>query len=358
MNKLLFLFFSLISNLSYAGIFETTPNDKSIYLLSYVFGNLFSNGTSGEDPLYAGISTLNSAILIVGGFLLAYTIILATVETAQSGEMMGKKLSSIWVPIRIAFGTALVMPILKGGYCLIQMIVAWLITQGIGLADSAWTGYVSTKNINIISNTNFVSIDYKNFGYNVFKSYVCLEGTQKLIIDGKSSGTSLVPKIKKTETPTSTIIELGFNEEFGFKSDSCGIIEIPNIPTINNEKDRLLSHFQSDNYLKDFSKSALIAKTNIEATNVLITSMQNLAQNMVKTGSPISLNNIDLIIKNYENTLISVTQAEEKKITDSLLTNKTNSTDGWILAGFYYNKLFIEKEFWTFTLLTENSEKS
>ena len=137
---LIALQFLMINNVYAAGFFTPSDGDLSVTVLKNLFGGLMGGGS---DPLQEAIKIFNSSILIVGGILVAYTIVMGTVGTAHDGEMMGKKFSSIWVPIRTALGTALVLPTINGAYCLMQAIVMWLILQGVGLADAVWGAYMN-----------------------------------------------------------------------------------------------------------------------------------------------------------------------------------------------------------------------
>ncbi|CAM5208517.1 hypothetical protein CDEF62S_02383 [Castellaniella defragrans] len=124
-----------------SGYFDPVPGDLSIKVLQQIFGELFGGG---NDPLSNAILVFNGCVLFVGGILAGYTMILGIIGTAHDGEMLGKELSSAWVPMRYTFGVALIMPVsyLKG-YCLAQMIVAWLITMGVGIADVVWVSYAA-----------------------------------------------------------------------------------------------------------------------------------------------------------------------------------------------------------------------
>jgi conjugal transfer/type IV secretion protein DotA/TraY len=49
--------------------------------------------------------------------------------TANDGEMLGKKWSSLWLPIRTTLGVSMILPI-KGGFCAIQLVLIWIAVQG------------------------------------------------------------------------------------------------------------------------------------------------------------------------------------------------------------------------------------
>ena len=94
-----------MGNAHAASLFQPVDTDITVNMLKQLFAGLI-DGT-GDDPLKEAIRVFNSAILIIGGILVTYTIVMGTVGTAHDGEMMGKKFSSVWVPIRTALGTAL-----------------------------------------------------------------------------------------------------------------------------------------------------------------------------------------------------------------------------------------------------------
>ena len=103
MYRILFIFLSLIPGFAFANnLFDPPTGDKSMTILAAVFGSLGTFGAGGADPLAAGIQAFNGGVLVIGGVLVAYTILVGTIGTAHDGEMLGKKFSSVWVPIRTA----------------------------------------------------------------------------------------------------------------------------------------------------------------------------------------------------------------------------------------------------------------
>ncbi|WP_228138688.1 hypothetical protein, partial [Acinetobacter baumannii] len=92
--------------------------------------NLFGLVTGSEDAVGNNIdkwfnpfqSNITGAVLDVylpiimqlGGIIAAYTLIAGTMSTAHDGEMLGKKWSSMWVPIRTALVPGLLFPISNG----------------------------------------------------------------------------------------------------------------------------------------------------------------------------------------------------------------------------------------------------
>lgn len=146
---------------------------KKIFL-DYLFGPLTGTGTS---PLTQVVKVLNSAILFLGGVFMAYTIIAGTMSTAHDGEMLGKKWSSLWLPIRTTLGAAAVMPVIGGGWCAAQAAVVWLATLGIGIANVMWSAYATPQNM--LSDSIYSPPSMNHQVYQTYKnmllSNVCVE---------------------------------------------------------------------------------------------------------------------------------------------------------------------------------------
>lgn len=167
-----------------ANIFEPASNDISMKVLSQLFGKLVAEGggiKGGADPILDAITTFNGCVLMIGGILAGYTILAGTIGTAHDGEMLGKKFSSVWIPIRYSLGTALVLPVI-GGYAIIQLLVMWLVTQGVGLADNVWASYATrppqsaNATLSIVSRENAVTL-----AEDLYRIEFCLEGQKRAL---------------------------------------------------------------------------------------------------------------------------------------------------------------------------------
>ncbi|MHC3434939.1 DotA/TraY family protein [Delftia lacustris] len=162
------------------GPFTPVADDISVKVLGQIFGSLVTIG--GNDAFGSAISTFNGAVLIVGGILATYTILAGTLGTAHDGEMLGKKFSSVWIPIRYSLGTALVVPVLSGGYCIMQQMVMWLVLQGVGLADVVWDAYMQTPGVSANLSINKNTEDkVRLLAENVFMAQVCVEANKQAV---------------------------------------------------------------------------------------------------------------------------------------------------------------------------------
>lgn len=140
MKKFLWLLVLFIPTSLYAAtIFTPTPDDKSIIYLGYLFGNV--EGVlpfAGASILKGILVSFNNAVLALGGIIVTYSLVVGTVHTAHQGEALGKEWNSVWIPMRAAFGFALLVPVQVKSYALIQVFVMWVIVQGVGAADYVW----------------------------------------------------------------------------------------------------------------------------------------------------------------------------------------------------------------------------
>ncbi len=126
--------------------FTPPVSDLSVVFLGNLFGIvdgvLHGNGSQIMGAIF---SVFNSAVLALGGMVIMYTLLVSTMNTAQEGQMLGQKWSSIWIPVRSVAGLALLMP-KASGYCLMQIFVMWVVVQGVGAADKIWNATLSYLN--------------------------------------------------------------------------------------------------------------------------------------------------------------------------------------------------------------------
>ena len=120
-----------------ASLFDLPSGDQSVARLVAPFAG---DTTSGQiATLFGG---LNAAILFLGSLVAGYGILSGIAQTAHDGEMLGRRFSSLWVPIRVAIGLAAIVP-LGNGLCGAQMVVNHVAQMGIGVGANIWSQYVA-----------------------------------------------------------------------------------------------------------------------------------------------------------------------------------------------------------------------
>ncbi len=166
---ILFMCLLITQNAYAADLFTVPDTDKSkLWFLDVLFPENLA-----QSPLASTMTILNSAVLLVGGILAAYTLIAGTMSTAHDGEMLGKKWSSMWLPVRTALGTAMILPA-AGGFCAAQVMVLWLINQGVGLADTVWNTYAANPSDGAVITTSASYQELDRIAKTAFINNVCM----------------------------------------------------------------------------------------------------------------------------------------------------------------------------------------
>jgi conjugal transfer/type IV secretion protein DotA/TraY len=327
--------------LAQSNLFEVPGTDKSMIVLRAIFGDLFES-SGGANPMMAGINAFNSAVLVIGGLLVSYTILIGTIGTAHDGEMLGKKFSSAWVPIRTAAGTALVLPIIGGGYCIMQAIVAWLIMQGIGLADLVWSKYTSDTNMQFLASKGVVSSNVKTMGYDIFKVMYCKNVITEMNKDlrANEAAKNVMPEIVGVSVQSGNNYIVGASPaEVGLQSNSCGVIKLP---TSNSVSPTTGVSGAVNNFLDIGSINAAsqaLTTANKEATVILMNDLNTLAKKMAEEKTIISPTQIDAAIAKYQESVNKKAGEVVGQLKEFKTMAQNSSSDGWFLAGAYYTKM-------------------
>lgn len=135
--------------------FEIPAGDKSLEVfLNALFGPLVGGSDAGSNPLGPMFGVLNGVVLSVAGVMVAYQMLAGTLATAHEGEVLGRRWSSMWIPLRISIGASLLMP-MSSGFNAIQVVVMWLAMQGIGAADIMWNTFADSS----VTDSSYVAPD-------------------------------------------------------------------------------------------------------------------------------------------------------------------------------------------------------
>jgi len=90
--------------------------------------------------------TFNSVVLAVAALIIVYVTVIGVMATAQEGEFLGKHWHKMWTPLRMVLGIVTLFPT-TSGYSGIQIIMMWVILQGVGAADTVWNTALNYVNI-------------------------------------------------------------------------------------------------------------------------------------------------------------------------------------------------------------------
>lgn len=106
--------------------------DVSKGVLQAIIGDW--NKAAPDPTMGALFKYFNLGVLVFGACLFMYVSVVGTMKSAEDGEVLGRNWGSVFVPIRVAGGMALLFP-LANGLSGVQILVLWLATNGIGFAN-------------------------------------------------------------------------------------------------------------------------------------------------------------------------------------------------------------------------------
>lgn len=387
---LLTLYIFFIPSDAMAGIFDPPATDKSVEYLGIIFGNTIGGlhlGTSTQTSAFLGnlFEKINGIVVAIATVILLYTSILSVVNTAQDGEVMGKKWSSVWIPLRSSIGLLLLAPIPGSGYSLIQVTVMWIVLNGIGAADTIWNLIAESvaSGINVVQNdsnnsstveTQALLNTAKNIGPNILRSLVCVELLKKYIdpdaaeklLGGSPEAYFTIPQntITGPGSSSSSSNELNGSLQFGFQSptngynvmrDICGKIIIQVSPSIEADMQEAVG-VKLNNSEKNTIKTAAFEIKKMALISMM-SSISNLAYMIAKMDdSPDTLKStISQLIDNpsmlsggvlsFQGIMSSLNKEQLaiklglniKTTTKNLPATLENmKATGWLLAGGYH----------------------
>ncbi len=210
-------------------IFDIAPFDQSRLYLNLLFGSVGNVLPAGGSALLKnGLLDFNSAVLVLGGIIIIYSLVVTTVNTSHDGEMLGKRWNSVWIPLRSAAGFALLIPMKTaglGGYAFIQIFAMYVIVQGIGAADYIWDNSIKT----LLTGGGQVQMTTSSGAYeaasSIFQNWVCAYEAAKL--QTQTTGNTVNP----TYQVINNQIMIGFE---GAKPGICGSVNLY-APTQNSK---------------------------------------------------------------------------------------------------------------------------
>lgn len=121
---------------------EVAKTDTATKMLGYLFGDVKGYFEGTNTHIAKMFLVFNAAVASVAVLMLLINVMAATIQTAHEGEVLGKRYSTIWMPIRNVWGLAGVFPIL-GGWSIGQAIMFLAALVGIGIGTLTWKAAVS-----------------------------------------------------------------------------------------------------------------------------------------------------------------------------------------------------------------------
>lgn len=350
--------------------FTPPPGDTSVDFLHEVFGKIVNMVASGADPRGADVddvlgkmmSVFNTAVLFLGMVFVGYTTIKGTIDSAHDGEVLGKKMSEIWVPIRTVGGTALILP-LASGYSTLQIGVLWLALQGVGIADAIWSAAINqVAQDNMIANP--IIPDARPLAANILRYEVCAAAMNKQYADSNRSTRIQAMAVPRTMSNTGdlgnvnvldAIPPVGIYDAVKNYANSRYTVVDYKWRAVNSNGNPDGTYINPDvcggiSWKESWESSEGNANTKIikapilaahaSAVQNMITELHPVAQQIVAGQKP-APGAIDTATAHYVSALRSAAKTAVQNTNDKARADflKTAESSGWIFAGTWYNHI-------------------
>jgi len=121
----------------------TPAGDYGIMMLDKVI-RAGAHGQGG--PLQSALQNLmlayNTGIMVIASVIIFWMIVSIVIDTAKTGQVGGGRHNMVWLPIRIVFALALLIPLGSNGFSSGQYMVMKLAEWGSNFGSYAWSEYV------------------------------------------------------------------------------------------------------------------------------------------------------------------------------------------------------------------------
>lgn len=345
--------------------FTPPPGDTSVDFLHEVFGKIVNMVASGanaqnadvDDVLGKMMSVFGTAVLFLGMVFVAYTTIKGTIDSAHDGEILGKKMSEIWVPIRTVGGTALILP-LASGYSALQIGVLWLALQGVGIADAIWSAAINqVAKDNMVANP--IIPDARPLAANILRYEVCAAAMNKQYADSNRSTRIQAIAVPRTMSNTGdlgnvnaldAIAPIGIYDTVkNYANSRYSVVDYKwsavDGTYINNAAvcggiSWKESWESSEGNANTKTIKAPILAAHANAVRNMISELQPVAQQIVAGEKP-QPGAIDTATANYVSVLRNAAKQAVMNTNDKARADflKTAESSGWIFAGTWYNHI-------------------
>lgn len=344
------------------------PNSGDVFLLDGddlskktfidpLFGPLV--GAAVESPLTPIIQMFNSALLLLGGIFMAYTVVAGTMKTAHEGEMMGRGWSSMWIPIRTALGVGMVLPVIGGGWCVAQAIVVWLAMQGAGLANSLWDSFIGPDLRSISASATYtppmslsaIRETYSTMLVNstcvaAFQNENASSGGDATLFSNPNYAVTVLPSANATPTKENNVLKFQYIQEGGLvgamATSRCGQVIIEE--DIGEDESSTSTTASSEALrMSDITTPVAAARWNefIQANERLKVLGAKIASVSPEQGSSLQEEvnqTMEELIQSY-----STNVGNAAKVAFALNVQQgfveEIKKDGWIMAGAFYMQL-------------------
>lgn len=294
----------IAAEIDIADIITGKGDPRSSAYLNMVFGPLFE-GPNETTLVSLLIFSFNVLFFAVGLVLLTYNFLVGVTETAHEGEIMGRRHSAMWVPLRTVLACASLAPVMPNGYNGVQYVMAYAVNMGTATATFFWDQTVDlvVEQKMPVAGTDFAQMDGQ-FLQALWRMELC-QAVYNLEVNKGGSG---LENIGRNWSVKSGVLEL----EYSLKSRiaACGKVTMPTETA-------------------GFSRLAESVGTEQGKFKIFIGKMQDNVDEMVKQFEPIATSLAEAISKKTDMPKYRDLAADMKKWRDlqSALLNQYMGED-------------------------------
>lgn len=368
-------------------------SDVTVNILQTVFGPVIRNLTlgtdpSGIDPVVNVIATMmsyfNSGVLTVATLIVSFVTVMGVINTANDGEAFGKNWSSLWTPVRIVSGAAVLLPT-GTGYSFIQLFVMMISLWAVGFANGTFKAGVengiiagtlqnvsqqieSGSNGEKKANKDFPLYNLREFASSYMAASYCARTVNAVYAAGAVTGVAAPTVMRRPQSPDRSATEAGVKtvETYELKDRNtlaplaggnaiCGTVNLykysPVLPATASASDSIFSSFSSSAQNANANAIARVRDAALAAKLAAVRSMMDQIDQWIiswpadinQDWSQISANRFNEIVDGAQSAMLVNLRGimNSDPALKALMDRFTNdiTKDGWSMAGGYYQRL-------------------
>ena len=344
--------------------FSPPADDVTVGILQHIFGPIIDVLVKGLDPntvssasslLGMLFSVFNSGVLVVGSVIVSYVATMGAVNTANDGEAMGKAWSTVWTPVRIVAGGAVLLPS-TSGYSFIQMLVLMISLWSIGFANSIYNmgmsmGLLKPDGIVATSYQTGTYFGLRDFGKQYLAAAYCARAANTIYADAAGNPSVMANNAaadKQVVTGTRTdytfyIKDRNAVTNLGGGEPICGTVTLTTYAPSGNYSDASGTQAALDNVRAGLmSQKATAAMGLMQDIDNWVNTMPS---DINQPGwANVQSSQFNTIVKNREDQIVAAIANQmnsgETSINNGITAFISDMTkEGWAMAGGWYQRI-------------------
>jgi len=334
--------------------------DASVDMLRRIFGGVVDALVSGADPDTVAASSnilasmfgfFNSGILIIGSLIVSYVAVMGTLNTANDGEAMGRNWSSLWTPVRIVAGGAVLLPT-ASGFSFIQLVVMMFALWGVGFANGTYKAGMAMGILSpdgVVQGVNQPGAYYglRDFARQYLAASYCARAANSIYADG-----GVPPEVKTNRTEDKSRTTDGRTEYTFYIKDRNATTNLaggePFCGTVN------IARYKAQSMIDPTANALEQLRADVQEKKLIAASgMMGDLEKWVNTW-PVDMNQpgwdvvdsnqFNIIVQKYEEkvaTALAASVSDKQSGVDSGLASFVHSltSDGWAAAGGWFQRV-------------------